>query len=679
MVETLPVLSEVRESSFSRDAREHATRSIPCESMHHSKTSSGLTMTSPLYPMASKTTSKTRLELSLTTSKTRAELERLKEELAARSTTKTREELEGLKKAVEESSKSRLRLEKELAEAKAALEMKTARSEAALARSRRAYEYEKKCREKQTLVEKLFENATCVDVAFLCDATGSMAPWISAVGDQINGIATDVMTRYGHKGRAVRCAFIAYRDIEDLNHPEYIDFTDDLEQFKTFVSHVKASGGADECEDIFTALEQAARLSWRPEGASAKMIFHMGDAPCHGRRFHDGRGDSYPNGDPKERKIEDLLGVLKNKIGVHQYCFSHINETTKRMITEFKATVKDQEWFLEDAIANTSALTDHVVRGVMSSVSTSIAHSVVVIREEKASKTLLRPYTLDVRPPHKVDWAAVPTIEGALVTHLLPETIEDLMIMVKNREALHENTQRPFYVKVAPQPFDESGACRLPYHAKIVDVKTTRLSATNFVAKYSKWLGEAKNSADAYKSQMEVQSVAAFLAQKFSEETGAGACKLQYTDVCTFVGKPDIRGARQIFNGEPYLPGAIVKWCNNFKHVNYKKYSAAVHAFCHWTWHKTEGELMVVDIQGYYDEEKDEYMLFDPAIHCVSDICRFSSTNLGKRGMEAWFQEHKCNAICKRLGLTPHPKQKHGIIDTCKKGLTSLLETVVLG
>ena len=52
------------------------------------------------------------------------------------------------------------------------------------------------------------------------------------------------------------------------------------------------------------------------------------------------------------------------------------------------------------------------------------------------------------------------------------------------------------------------------------------------------------------------------------------------------------------------------------------------------------------------NEGRKTFHLTDPAIHCDYDLMRFTSTNLGQRGTELFFRSHKCNSICKRLGLT---------------------------
>ncbi len=118
--------------------------------------------------------------------------------------------------------------------------------------------------------------------------------------------------------------------------------------------------------------------------------------------------------------------------------------------------------------------------------------------------------------------------------------------------------------------------------------------------------------------------------------------------------------AAQVFNFERFiLGGEIVKWNGNAGFVNFKETADVVHAFTHWTWHVTNGELMVADAQGMWDPDKQQYLLFDPAIHSRSTMSkwRFGRTNLGQKGMQMVFMGHRCNAMCKHLGLRSHPAQ----------------------
>ena len=56
-----------------------------------------------------------------------------------------------------------------------------------------------------------------------------------------------------------------------------------------------------------------------------------------------------------------------------------------------------------------------------------------------------------------------------------------------------------------------------------------------------------------------------------------------------------------------------------------------IHTFSHYTWVKSEKNLIVVDLQGVGS------WLTDPAIHCTNKL-RFGRTNLGADGIARYFK-----------------------------------------
>jgi hypothetical protein len=88
------------------------------------------------------------------------------------------------------------------------------------------------------------------------------------------------------------------------------------------------------------------------------MLFHIADAPCHGREFHNSiMGDRFPNGDPSARTLLQLLGPLAEN-GVH-YHFGKINELTDRMVQKF-AEAYDGEFVVCD-FKNPNRMVDNIV------------------------------------------------------------------------------------------------------------------------------------------------------------------------------------------------------------------------------------------------------------------------------------------------------------------------------
>jgi hypothetical protein len=78
-----------------------------------------------------------------------------------------------------------------------------------------------------------------------------------------------------------------------------------------------------------------------------------------------------------------------------------------------------------------------------------------------------------------------------------------------------------------------------------------------------------------------------------------------------------------------------------------------VQAFSHWTYVASGKRLMVVDCQGCFNSGSNKFLLTDPAIHCTT-LLRFGGTNMGTTGFKNFFKTHRCNDVCRGIGLPPH-------------------------
>ena len=103
---------------------------------------------------------------------------------------------------------------------------------------------------------------------------------------------------------------------------------------------------------------------------------------------------------------------------------------------------------------------------------------------------------------------------------------------------------------------------------------------------------------------------------------------------------------------EEFLSGNYIKFNNNNGYVNEAVNSSTMPAFSHWTFHQSNGELLVCDLQGVLNNGA--YRLTDPAIHSKV-VNTYGLTDLGVLGQAQFFRTHKCNNICrhwKKLQLT---------------------------
>lgn len=137
-----------------------------------------------------------------------------------------------------------------------------------------------------------------LDLCLLLDCTGSMASWIERSKNTLKEIIDTV--KAGNPGLSVRVCFVGYRDIKDRERFSLMDFSEDLDAVKAFIAKVSADGGGDFPEDVQGGFNKALNMKWAPD--SVKQVFHIFDAPGHGKDICDG-GDDYPAGSPEGFKI----------------------------------------------------------------------------------------------------------------------------------------------------------------------------------------------------------------------------------------------------------------------------------------------------------------------------------------------------------------------------------------
>jgi hypothetical protein len=90
------------------------------------------------------------------------------------------------------------------------------------------------------------------------------------------------------------------KDAPSLGRPE--DAAGSAEEMKKFLEGVQASGGGDFAEDVLGGLGKVADMLDRDGLRRNCVLFHICDAPAHGREFHDIPGDHadfYPDGPTK--------------------------------------------------------------------------------------------------------------------------------------------------------------------------------------------------------------------------------------------------------------------------------------------------------------------------------------------------------------------------------------------
>jgi len=139
-----------------------------------------------------------------------------------------------------------------------------------------------------------------VDIAFILDVTGSMSEEIGGVRNSVISLAEEL----GSSGFDVRFAAVPFRD--DVVTPVF-DFSDDVEEFREFISTLSASGGGDWPEDDLDAIAYAYDNLSFEEGAQ-KVFILLTDAPAHER----GDGTPYAS-----YTLDELVAHLRGEVPVH--------------------------------------------------------------------------------------------------------------------------------------------------------------------------------------------------------------------------------------------------------------------------------------------------------------------------------------------------------------------------
>ena len=126
-----------------------------------------------------------------------------------------------------------------------------------------------------------FDTMANIDVAFVVDTTGSMGGEIAQVQADLSDLVDQLASTTG----SYRVAVVSYRDFPErtgssVDYPSRVDqtFTDDLGLIQAAIDSLDANGGGDGPETVFSGIQSAIELSWRP--GVTKIAIVIGDAPA---------------------------------------------------------------------------------------------------------------------------------------------------------------------------------------------------------------------------------------------------------------------------------------------------------------------------------------------------------------------------------------------------------------
>ena len=361
---------------------------------------------------------------------------------------------------------------------------------------------------------------------------------------------------------------------------------------------------------------------------------HIADAPCHGKQFHKSEvTDDHPEGDPSGLQLSTLMRILAAQ-GIAYY-FGYIKRsTTDDMIKAFNLALKKESSRMMNMHEFDVSKAENVFEGVYTSVASSISINVsTFIHSEGGDVMTLRDYTIVDRCPN---WSTVPSKVAELKGP--PPQGTGVEALPKSRNVS---------LKIAPQPFGD-GSQRIAFYGYDPNERK------RLVFKQFKWEAKRLNCSKRFYEVIQVYAVASGIASDFNKQSPPGTVEIKFNPV-GFVKFTD-GGKKEYFSYEPFLEGQYIKYTNNVDYVRAgaNKYSKACQAFSHFSW-ATSGTQLVCDLQGVASRDGCSIVLTDPAIH-DTNLLFHGSTNLGNRGIEAFFLAHSCNEICRKMKLK-HPSK----------------------
>lgn len=147
------------------------------------------------------------------------------------------------------------------------------------------------------------------NVCFIIDNTGSKQKWINIIKNICNNLFIEIVKKYNKYQFSF--GYVLYGDKPSISTDQnfVLDFTKDEKKFKNNLEEIKSQNGLDTAEDWVSGFKIALEeLNW---GNGTKLIFHIADAPAHGKTFNINKYDDNFLEEENDVHGQNLIELIK--------------------------------------------------------------------------------------------------------------------------------------------------------------------------------------------------------------------------------------------------------------------------------------------------------------------------------------------------------------------------------
>jgi hypothetical protein len=179
--------------------------------------------------------------------------------------------------------------------------------------------------------DHVYNPPEALDLAFVVDTTGSMGDELNYLTNEFEDIVSGVRQRF--QVDSMRFGLVVYRDETDEYVTRSYDFTDSVEGMRSILERQVSHGGGDYEEAVEKGLREGIELSWRG-GNTARMMFHVADAPPHQNRM--------------EETLEQILRARDKGIHIYPLASSGIGDIAEFTMRLSEVLAHGRYLFLTD-------------------------------------------------------------------------------------------------------------------------------------------------------------------------------------------------------------------------------------------------------------------------------------------------------------------------------------------